>query len=180
MGLCKADFSSDTAPLVRLMEEQRDSLYGLVNSASLFFAGNLLKADSFAQQLEINALVPLQLTQHFSSLVASGVVVNILDGNIERVHRSFQSYRTSKIILRELTRQLAVACAPAVRVNGLAPGTVIPPVGGADQSYKSAEELALIGEPIALEEVLDGLLFLLQNRSVTGEILTVDGGVHCL
>ena len=177
--LCKMDITENLEPLHLILKGIKAPLWGLVNCAATFVQGNLRDVGAFEKQLQVNTLAPLHLCALFSEHVNEGVVVNIIDGNITRLNPSYQSYRVSKLFLSELTRQLAFTYQGQLRVNALAPGTVIAPEQQ-DESYKKAVELAPTGKPPTVESVLDALLFLLQNNDITGEILAVDGGVHIL
>jgi len=77
-----------------------------------------------------------------------------------------------------MTRGLAHALAPRIRVNGIAPGAILPPPG-ADQAYldRLARQIPLerAGSP---EEICRAALYLLSASFVTGEVIYVTGGEH--
>lgn len=175
---CQADLLVSTETLATLIKEE-PTVCGLINSASVFEAGDLLDGKSLENNMAMNTLVPLSLAASMEGREGSSVI-NILDANINAVNRHFQSYRVSKLFLREITRQLSVTMAPAVRVNGVAPGTVLPPVWGTDASYLAARGKAPLGRDVALGDLTKTVLYLLENRSVTGEVIAVDCGVQAL
>ncbi len=173
----QADFphellSAETLPWV--------TISGLINCAAVFEEGNIFDTVNWPDQFSVNTFVPVELTKIFQKRGSGGSIINLVDSNIDRVHLRFQNYRLSKLILAELTRQMAVAIGPNFRVNGIAPGTVIPPVEGDLESYRRARKLAPSGRETALESICSAVRFLLDNRDITGEIIAVDGGVHAL
>ncbi|MDQ0472115.1 SDR family NAD(P)-dependent oxidoreductase [Labrys wisconsinensis] len=112
-----------------------------------------------------------------------GVIVNVASIAGIRGAGSSIAYAVSKAGLIQLTRVLAVAMAPEVRVNGVAPGMVqtrwIERGGGATTTPAEAERVAA-STPLARaampEDVADAVLGLIRSRAVTGETLVVDGG----
>jgi pteridine reductase len=107
-----------------------------------------------------------------------GDIVNILDiGGVFQAWKQYAAYCMSKAALGALTKCLALELAPAVRVNGVAPGTVLPPEGMPQQTLdvlKSRIPQKEFGSP---EDVAAAVLFFLTGpRFVTGQILSVDGG----
>lgn len=175
---CQADLTASTEPLVALANATT-SLCGLVNSASVFKPGEVTNLTSFKENLSINTMVPLELASKIK-ISDGGFIINITDANIDRVNEHFQSYRISKLFLKEITRQLSVTMAPKIRVNAVAPGTVLPPENGVDESYTKARGKAPLGKDAALEDLIEAVLFLVKNSSITGQVLAVDCGVQAL
>jgi NAD(P)-dependent dehydrogenase (short-subunit alcohol dehydrogenase family) len=153
-------------------------LGGLVNSASVFSTGDLRDPAHFHSTLQINALAPLQLADGFRRRSKRGWIINITDAHIQPISLTYQNYRISKLLLTELTRQLAAVYAPAIRVNAIAPGAILPAPGASHRSFsRLAKEIPLkkTGDPAA---VVTAFAYLLDNDYVTGETLYVDGGWH--
>lgn len=175
----QADFPADLDKVEAL---PWDNIVALIPCAALFETGNLFDDNALIlmNQLSVNALVPLQLARIFKKKCSGGAIITFIDGNIQRVNHNFQNYRISKLLLQELTRQMAVTIGEGFRVNGIAPGTVLPPDEGADESYERARKLAPTGREVAVESILSTVKFLLENRDITGEIIAVDGGVHAI
>jgi NAD(P)-dependent dehydrogenase (short-subunit alcohol dehydrogenase family) len=101
------------------------------------------------------------------------VIVNILDLSALQPWPSFAHHAVSKAGLLHLTRVLARALAPDIRVNSIAPGTVLPPAGGRGEDGSEARLMERPGDPA---DVARALLYLIQSDFVTGENLVVDGG----
>ena len=88
------------------------------------------------------------------------------------------AYHLSKRSLHDITRMLAVELSPAIRVNGVAPGIILPDRDNDPQlleKYKSGTLLQRIGR---VEEYTQSLLFLSTNEFITGQIIFIDGGRH--
>lgn len=155
----------------------------LVNSASAFDALPLSETDAaaFDSQLDLNARAPLLLVRALAPLLArsGGSVVNVVDvGGGLVPWQGYAAYCASKAALARLTECLALELAPKVRVNGVAPGTVLWP-----ESYPAARRRAL-ARRIPLRragtpgDVADAVRYLAGAPFVTGAILPVDGGRH--
>jgi pteridine reductase len=157
-------------------------LDALVNNASTFYA-TPVGATTPAQWDELfasNARAPYFLAQaaapHLKSV--QGSVVNIVDIYAERPLPGHPVYCMAKAALAMMTLTLAKELAPAVRVNGVAPGAVLWPESG--KAYADQQELVArtplkrAGTP---DDVAAAVLFLLRDaKFTTGQILKVDGG----
>lgn len=157
-------------------------LDALVNNASAYYAtpfGQVTPAqwdDLFA----INARAPFFLSQAAAPHLAfhGGAIVNLVDVYAERPRADLSAYASSKAALLGITRALAAALAPDVRVNAIAPGAILWPEEGIDEELKdrllSRTPLERIG---SVEEIAATTLWLLRDASyVTGELLRLDGG----
>lgn len=152
----------------------------LVNNASCFRADDAAMPDAGAlvRHFAVNAAAPFALAAAVAGQVGSAgaCVVNILDQRIVQPPADQLAYAVSKQALAEITRTLAHALAPAVRVNGVAPGLTLPtPDYTPDQVARLAAmmPLARLPEP---DDIADAVLFLAQARATTGQLLFVDGG----
>jgi NAD(P)-dependent dehydrogenase (short-subunit alcohol dehydrogenase family) len=86
------------------------------------------------------------------------------------------AHSVGKTGLLALTRQLALELAPAVRVNGIAPGPVLPPPGADMAAIKRIAEGTLLKRWGSAADVAETVLFLVQSDYMTGEVIVVDGG----
>lgn len=155
----------------------------LVNSAAIFERRPFLETSEAVldAQWALNARAPYLLTQAVADgMVARGRgdVVNVLDvGGSFVPWRGYSAYCMSKAALGMLTQCLALELAPHVRVNGVAPGTIVPPEHvTADERERLLSKIPLgrFGTP---EEISDTVLFLMAGPSfITGQVLAVDGG----
>ncbi|WP_339727857.1 SDR family oxidoreductase [uncultured Gimesia sp.] len=153
----------------------------LINSASVFENKNLLTSTEhdWDSHLDINLKAPFFLCQQFAEAFQpgqTGQIVNIVDWRALRAGVGHLPYRITKAGLVTLTECLSLELAPAIQVNAIAPGAILPPPGQ-DASYleKRAEHVPLkrAGNP---QDICDALLYLLRSDFVTGEVLTVSGG----
>jgi pteridine reductase len=155
----------------------------LVNSAAAFDAVPLAETDaaSFDAQMDLNARAPLLLARALAPLLArsKGSIVNVADvGGGLVAWKGFAAYAASKAALVRLTECLALELAPAVRVNAVAPGTVLWP-----EAYPPAQRKALaaripLGRSGTPADVAGAVRYLAGAPFVTGAVLPVDGGRH--
>ena len=177
----KADLSdsSQAQNLVAQIEESTP-LHGLVNSAAIFEPLSLEQTtlEDWEKHFSINLTAPLLLSQAFARQAQDGGrIVNILDWRALRPGADHFPYTISKASLAAMTRSLAVALAPAIPVNGLALGAILPPADGAANAeiIKNVPMKRWAQE----SEIEQALIFLLTCPTyITGEIIHVDGGRH--
>jgi pteridine reductase len=153
----------------------------LVNSAAGFEPLSLEATDAaaFDAQMDLNARAPLLLTRALLPLLRSarGSVVNVADvGGGLVAWRGYAAYCASKAALVRLTECLALELAPRVRVNAVAPGTVLWP-----EHYPAAKRRALaaripLGRAGTPLDVAEAVRYLASAPFITGAILPVDGG----
>jgi pteridine reductase len=132
----------------------------------------------FARALDLNLVAPFQLVQRAAPALRAtrGSVVLITDAGRLAPYRDFLPYEVSKAALHQMMRVLALELAPDVRVNAVAPGTVLPPTN------MSSAELAALAARIPLgrfggaSSVAEAVVYLARAGFVTGTELMVDGG----
>ncbi|MEK6985995.1 MAG: SDR family oxidoreductase [Candidatus Thermoplasmatota archaeon] len=176
---------ADTAGPAALIAQARKAtgkpLDFLVNNAAIYPKSKLetLSWTGLENALRVNAWAPFELTRAFAAQAKKGGgVVNLLDTRIADYDWDHVGYILSKQMLAELTRLTAIQYAPLVRVNGVAPGPILPPVGEAEATLdRLSRHLPLRATP-SPDDVADAVIYLLGSRGVTGEIVSVDGGRH--
>ncbi len=150
----------------------------LVNNASDFLPSNF---DSDSEELlhhhfKINFVSPYSLTKAFARKKENGLIINLLDTNVDKHKTAHLDYLLSKKLLRDFTHLSAVGLAPNFRVNAIAPGLILPP-GDKDINYllEKAKNIPLqtIGN---LKQIRNALRFFVANPFVTGQTIYVDGG----
>ena len=105
---------------------------------------------------------------------------NLLDTRITQDSYHYFAYSLTKKALEAFTRMAARELGPRIRVNGVAPGLILP------SADTEKEAFARMGERIPLkstgkpEDVASAVLFLLENPFITGECVFVDGGEKLL
>lgn len=117
-----------------------------------------------------NAVAPLMLER------GEGAIVNIVDLSAWQPWPGFAAHSIGKAALLALTRQLALELAPAVRVNAVAPGPVLPPPGYSEEQIARIAQRTLLGRWGTPDDVAEAVLFLIRADYITGEVITVDGG----
>ena len=108
----------------------------LINNASIFSPSHLsdFTVEELTANVHLHAVAPLLLGRALAAQGRAGVIVNFLDCRIVDYDRAHAAYHVSKRMLFTLTRMMALEFAPAVRVNGVAPGLILPPPGQ-DESF---------------------------------------------
>ena len=143
----------------------------LVNNAALFVRDGAVDP---AALRAVNLEAPLDLAQRVAAQAGGGCVIHLLDSRIAQAAAGpFREYAAAKRELADSVVRLARAWAPRTRVNGVAPGPVLPPEG----VREAAGEFPLDRRPTP-EDVARAVAFLAENEAVTGQILYVDGGQH--
>jgi len=156
---------------------------GLVNSAASFenddiasFAFPLAEA-----QMRLNLLTPVYLARALAAAKpAHGFVTNIADQKVLNPNPDFLSYTLAKLGLASATATLAMALAPAIRVNCVAPGLMLPSGAQTKDNFSRVHDQTLTGKGATPEDVADAVAYLADARAVTGQILAVDGGQHLM
>jgi pteridine reductase len=155
----------------------------LVNNASTFPAVRLpdLQLEDLLRSIQVDAWAPLELTRALHAQVPKkrgGAVVNLLDARIADFDLAHAGYYLAKRMLADLTRMAAIEFAPLLRVNGVAPGPILPPPGGGKVDLERwAKHLPLRRTPTP-DDVAQAVGYLLGAPSITGEVVHVDGGRH--
>lgn len=117
-----------------------------------------------------NAVAPMMLER------GEGVIINIVDLSAWLPAPNMAAHSVGKAGLLALTRQLAVELAPAVRVNAVAPGPVLPPPDYSDAENKAVAKNTLLKRWGSPGDVVQAVMFLVAADYITGEYITVDGG----
>lgn len=118
------------------------------------------------------------LHAHVSARRSTGVVVNLLDQKLWNQNPDFFSYTLSKAALEAAGTMLALALAPQVRVVGVAPGLTLTSHLLSDEAFEERHKLSPLGRSSTPADVAATVKFALENSSITGTTLLVDGGQH--
>lgn len=155
----------------------------LVNSASEFEddAMGALERKRFERQIAVNLTAPVFLADAFVRQLpphTDGAIINILDQRVWRLTPRFISYTLAKAALWTATQTMAQALAPRIRVNAVGPGpTLANTRQGADDFARQSAAVPL-GRGASPAEVAEAVLYLVRAKSVTGQMIAVDGGQH--
>jgi NAD(P)-dependent dehydrogenase (short-subunit alcohol dehydrogenase family) len=151
----------------------------LVNSASLYDADTLesLTPETWQKITNVNAAAPIFLMQAFArQATAGGCIINMLDAQTAAPSSRTFSYFCAKAALEMATKLGALELAPAIRVNGVAPGLVLPSGDQTEAVFAKRQALTPLGEGLGAQDIADAVLYLAGARHVTGEIIAVDSG----
>jgi NAD(P)-dependent dehydrogenase (short-subunit alcohol dehydrogenase family) len=166
-----------------LIEASPGPLTLLVNSASVFGDDSIetFTADSLDLHWATNLRAPVLLAQAFARALAKtadGLVVNIIDQRVWRLTPRNFSYTLTKAALWTATQTLAQALAPAIRVNAIGPGPTLPSVHQSPTDFTVEASAVPLGRGPDPEDIGAALAYLIDARSVTGQMIAVDGGQH--
>ena len=189
-----ADFEDEAAvrALLPRVVAHFGSVDAVVNSASLFAHDDTASFGfaSMERHLRSNTGAPILLAQalhaHLQERAATGepdvqgAVVNLLDQKLWNQNPDFLSYTLSKAALEAAGTMLAMALAPRVRVIGVAPGLTLTSHLLDDEKFAALHALSPLGRSSTAEDVASAVRFALENRSITGTTLLVDGGQHLM
>jgi NAD(P)-dependent dehydrogenase (short-subunit alcohol dehydrogenase family) len=157
----------------------------LVNSASIFSTATADDAtpEHWDAQMDTNAKAPFFLAQHAARLMrrnGAGKIINMADVAGEVIWPGYLPYSVSKAALIAVNRGLAKAYAPEIQVNAIAPGPVLFPEHYSDEQKRSAVERTLLKRAGSPQDIVNAVVFLIENDYITGEMIHVDGGRHII
>lgn len=155
----------------------------LVNNASVFERDEALSTsrELWDFHMETNLRAPFVLTQAFARLLpetAQGSVVNLIDQRVWNLTPHFTTYTLSKAGLWTLTRTLALALAPRIRVNAVGPGPALPSVRQTEEEFERQCKAMPLQRGTNPEEIAQAVAYLISAPAVTGQMVALDGGQH--
>ncbi|MCW5752879.1 MAG: SDR family oxidoreductase, partial [Alphaproteobacteria bacterium] len=107
-----------------------------------------------------------------------GNIVNLIDMRVWKLTPHFATYTLSKSALWTMTRTLAMALAPRIRVNGIGPGPSLINERQTPAQFAAQVAATPLGRGAGPEEICAGLRYILSAPSLTGQMLALDGGQH--
>ncbi len=155
-------------------------LDALVNNASVFPPATLddVTFADLMTNMEINAWAPFVLSRDFARRVGHGSIVNLQDSRLAGYDWKHVSYIASKEVLALFTRMTALAYAPAITVNAVAPGLILPPPGEDERFLDKLAGTVPLQRHGDAEDIAEAVVYLLRSTFITGQVLYVDGGRH--
>jgi pteridine reductase len=170
------------AEIKRLFDEtakQLGRLDILVNSAANFLPASIVSTteEIWDASLDTNLRAPFFCAQAAAPLLrrTRGVIINFADTGGLRGWPGYIPHSVSKAGVVLLTKVLAKALAPEVRVNAIAPGTITLP-GDPPEWESDFIKLAPLRRTGTPSDICDAVLFLIHSKFITGQVLIVDGG----
>lgn len=181
----KADLSSakQAEALIGRCQAKGVRLACLVNNASLFKLDRApnATADLFDQHMAVNLRAPMLLSQALARQLPDGetaLIVNLLDQKLYNLNPDFLTYTLSKVGLQGLTKLLAQAFAPRIRVAGIAPGLTLRSGSQTDARFEEQHTRNPLGVGVTTEDLVRALRFIVATPTFTGDTLIVDSGEH--
>ncbi len=171
---------ADPAVPARLVAEA-GPLGGVINNASRFVFDTVTSttAEQLAAHMGPNLIAPVLLAQAFAAQQPEqGVIINMLDQKLTNLNPDFFSYTLSKAALAAATEMMALSLAPNIRVCGISPGLTLPAPKQTVEKFERAWRDNPLRRGAAPEDIARAALFILQTPSLTGTVITVDGGEH--
>ncbi|MBZ9724627.1 SDR family oxidoreductase [Mesorhizobium sp. CO1-1-11] len=155
----------------------------LVNNASLFVDDSVEDFDwrAWDRHFAIHLKTPALLAQNFARSLPEGrdgLIVNIIDQRVWRPTPRYFSYALSKSALWTQTQMLAQALGPRIRVNAIGPGPTLKNVRQDDSDFDAQVAGLILRRGPELPEFGATIRYLWQARSVTGQMIALDGGQH--
>lgn len=176
----------DAEAVARIVPEARAGLGPvtlLVNNASEFEPDSIGEMDvtRWNRQFSVNLRAPVFLAEAFAAQLPQdleGLIVNLIDQRVWKLTPHFISYQLTKSALLTATQTLAQALAPRIRVNGIGPGPTLSNTRQGDEDFRKQAQAVLLERGPSPEEISAAVVFLLHARSMTGQMIALDGGQH--
>ncbi|MDF3153097.1 SDR family oxidoreductase [Mesorhizobium sp. XAP10] len=155
----------------------------LVNNASLFEDDSVLDFDwrAWDRHFAVHVKAPALLAQNFARALPAGqegLIVNMIDQRVWRPTPRYFSYALSKSTLWTATQMMAQALGPRVRVNAIGPGPTLKNARQDDSDFAAQVDGLILKRGPELPEFGATIRYLWEARSVTGQMIALDGGQH--
>jgi len=179
----KADLSdsNDTRGLIDRAIAELGPIGLLVNNASLFEEDSLDNLDDelWDKHFAVHVKAPTLLASSFAAQkLNDGLIVNMIDERVWKLTPNFTSYTLSKSTLWTATKTMAQALAPTIRVNAIGPGPTLPSYRQSQQDFDAQLQALLLKRAPELSEFTNTILYFAAAKSVTGQMIALDGGQH--
>jgi NAD(P)-dependent dehydrogenase (short-subunit alcohol dehydrogenase family) len=155
----------------------------LVNNASLFEDDSVLDFDwrAWDRHFAVHVKAPALLAQNFARALPAGqegLIVNMIDQRVWRPTPHYFSYALSKSTLWTATQMMAQALGPSIRVNAIGPGPTLKNARQDDSDFAAQVDGLVLKRGPELPEFGATIRYLWEARSVTGQMIALDGGQH--
>ncbi len=181
------DMEQTETLVARAVDALEQPLDVLVNNASIFEYDTMetLSVKSWERHINSNLRASVFLTQAFAAQLPNrnegGVpacVVNMVDQRVRKLTPKFMTYTIAKAGLWAFTQTSAQALAPDVRVNAIGPGPTMQGTRQTQEHFDKQRDALILDDGPNPADIIDALRYLLSARSVTGQLICVDGGQH--
>ena len=185
--LIKADLknSKQVKNIVSLAKKKLGTIDCLINNAALFENDDIsnFTVKSWNEHLNTNLLAPAILIKNFAKQASKKTksnIINIIDQRVFKLTPLFMSYTLSKSALYTLTKTMAMRLSPNIKVNGIAPGPTLKSKRQSIKHFNKQAKSTLLKKPVGLNDICDTVELLINNNSITGEIVPVDSGQNLI
>jgi pteridine reductase len=166
--------------LVKQIVKERGSVSVVISFASQFYKTPVphITETQWDDLFDTNVKGHFFLLQSILPFLESpgGQIINLIDIFATRPIKGYLAYTAAKSALLRLTKNLALELAPGVRVNSVSPGSVLMPENFSPDEIEKHKENTLLKRIGTPDDILQAILFLMENKYVTGVDLAVDGG----
>ncbi len=155
----------------------------LINNAAEFERDGAADATrrSWDRHMETNLRAPFVLMQMLAKQIPAdrcGNIISLIDTRVWNLTPHFVSYTVSKTALWTLTRTMALALAPGIRVNAVGPGPTLPSARQTAEQFSRQTAATPLGRGTTPQEICDAIRFILAAPALTGQMIALDGGQH--
>lgn len=155
----------------------------LVNNASVFEGDSVTDFgwDAWDRHFALHVKAPALLAKKFAAALpegSEGLIVNMIDQRVLKPTPQYFSYSLSKAALWAATKTMAQALAPRIRVNAIGPGPTLPSSRQDDAAFGAQLDGLILKRGPELAEFGATIRYLWQARSITGQMIALDGGQH--
>jgi len=172
------DLSDNAESLISEVKKEFSQIDLLINNASVYSPSSIKEtsAELLDEQMNVNFIAPFILMRDFANICKEGCVINLLDTRISKFASDYAAYSLSKVALSHLTQMGALEFGSSIRVNGIAPGSIIAPLGADHDYLESRASRTPMKKPVGVQAILKTVDYILDNTHLTGQILYCDGG----
>jgi len=181
--LIKADLkkTKQVEKIISIAKKKLGTIDCLINNAALFEMDDILDFTTkrWNDHLNINLLAPAILIKQFAKQAPNkniSNIINIIDQRVFKLTPIFMSYTLSKSALYTLTKTMAMRLGPNIKVNGIAPGPTIKSKRQSTEHFNNQAKSTLLKKSVSPEDICDTVEFLINNNSITGQVIAVDSG----
>ena len=181
--LIKADLKNikQVEKVIPFVKKKLGEIDCLINNAALFEKDDILNftKKTWNDHLNINLMAPAILITYFAKQASKkkmSNIINIIDQRVFKLTPVFMSYTLSKSALYTLTKTMAMRLSPYIKVNGIAPGPTIKSKRQSTKHFNKQASSTLLKKSVGPDDICDTVEFLINNNSITGQIIAVDSG----
>ncbi len=177
---------SNESELKRLFinaKKEMGNINCLINNASTFELDGIenIKKKNWDYHLNTNVWAPIFLIQQFAKNLPkkmNGNIINIVDQRVINLTPFFTTYTLTKSMMWTLTQTLAMSLAPQIRVNAIGPGPTFASKRQTENNFKKQYQSMPLKKKVNPKEIANAVKFIINNQSITGQLITVDSGQH--